>query len=124
MTVKTEVLFGRHYYQGANYFLKGLEQKLTNDNLHRPELVSRMNLKTNLTRISGIIMHVSNLLAVNPYLKVVTLGTNIYRIPAFAVNYAFVFIHCQEHLAGTIQRARIAHRILVFEDICLVRLLR
>ena len=35
-------------------------------------------------------------------LKVVTLGSNLYRIPAFAVHYAFVRIHCEEHLAGTI----------------------
>ena len=121
---RSEVSYGRHYYRGANHFLKWLEQQLSNDNLHRTELVSRMDLKTNLPGVGGIIMHVGNLTAVNPYLKVVTLGTNLYRIPAFTVNYAFILIHCQKHLTGTVQSARIAHRILIFEDIGLVRLLR
>ncbi len=98
---RAKVLLSRRRYDDSKH-LERLEQQLAHDNLHRPELVSRMDLKTNLARIRSIIMHVSDLIAVNPYLKTVTLGTNLYLIPALAVNYAFVLIHCEEHLTGTI----------------------
>ncbi len=119
---RTKTLFSRRRHDDAKH-LERLEQKLAHDNLHRPELVSRMYLKSNLARTSGVIVHVSNLMAVKPYLNMVTLSTNLHRIPTLAVYYAFVLIHCKKHLAGTIERTRIAHRILVFEDVGLVRLL-
>ena len=119
---RTKTLFSRRRHDDAKH-LERLEQKLAHDNLHRPELISRMDLKSYLTRISSVIVHVSNLMAVKPYLNMVTLGTNLHRIPALPVNNAFVLIHCEEHLTGTVQCTRIAHRIFIFEDVGLVRLL-
>ncbi len=40
------------------------------------------------------------------------------------VHERLVLIHCKKHLAGTVERARIAHRFLVFEDVGLVSLIR
>ncbi|MBA7602617.1 hypothetical protein ES703_09713 [subsurface metagenome] len=69
-------------------------------------------------------MHVGDPAAVKPYLNVVGLGENLHRVPPVAVHERLVRIHCKEHLAGAIERARIALGVLVFEDVGLVRLRR
>ena len=120
---RTETLFSRRRHDDADH-LKFFEQQLADDNLHRTELFSLVDLKTNLARIGGVVVYISDLVAVNPYLKMVGLGMNLYRVPAFAVHERLVLIHGKKHLAGTVQRARIAHRFLIFEDVSLIRLLR
>jgi hypothetical protein len=83
--------------------LKWLEQDFANDDFHRTELLSRVDLETDFAGISRVVVHFGDLPAVEPNLNVVTLGTDLHRIPVVSVYYRLVPVHRDEHFTGTVK---------------------
>ncbi len=83
-----------------------------------------MDLESELARITAGVVHVGGFVAIEPHLDVVALGSHYDRVPVVSIDNRLVLVYCQEHLAGTVQRAGPGHRILVFEDVRLICLFR